>query len=495
EYFGDPDHLARRVDGRVAESCNVYNMLKLTRQLFAVRPDAFYADFHERAQFNHVLSSMDSADGRMSYMVPVGHREQQEYQKPYEDFTCCVGTGMENHGLHGAGIYFDSADKVWVNLYVPSTAQLERAGIAISQDTTFPDGDSATLKITAAKPRALTLAVRRPWWAGDDFAITVNGTALPQPTLASMRAGGAGGNNSAGIELPLPSSSYAEITRVWKNGDTIELALPKTLHLQPAPDDRRVAAIMWGPLVLAGDQGARNEGRPDGAALAGSIPALVAGDRPLTEWIHTTSVPGNFTISQVARLTADPARTVQTSLLPFYRTFEKQYSVYWDVITPTEFDARASAIASERERQLLLDAVTVGQVQPGNNESEKAANYQTDPANRRPTRADGRTGRGGAGWFSYDLPIDAASPTATLVVTYYNGNVVPNTPPTAFDILVEGAVLAHMTPDSVPGFHDVTYALPAQAFQGKSKVTVRFQAGTDGRIAAIYGVRTLRTAQ
>jgi hypothetical protein len=111
EYFGEPDQLSSRVDGRTDESCNVYNMLKMARLLFALQPDARFADFEERALFNHVLGSMDPADGRTCYMVPVGRGVTREYQDMQHDFTCCVGTGMENHALHGDGIYYESGRK------------------------------------------------------------------------------------------------------------------------------------------------------------------------------------------------------------------------------------------------------------------------------------------------------------------------------------------------------------------------------------------------
>ncbi len=95
-------------------------MIKMTRRLFALRPDEHYAAFHERALFNHILSSIDPEDGRTCYMVPVGRGVQREYQKMFEDFTCCVGSGMESHALHGVGIYYESGDTLWVNLYAPS---------------------------------------------------------------------------------------------------------------------------------------------------------------------------------------------------------------------------------------------------------------------------------------------------------------------------------------------------------------------------------------
>src|SRR5262245_16805312 len=142
EYFGPADLLSPRVDGRTCESCNVYNMLKLTRRLFSIRPDAFYADFHERALFNHILASLDPPTGRSSYMVPVGRGVQQEYQNMLQSFTCCVGTGMESHALHGYGIYYESTGPtnptLWVNLFVPSTAEFA-TGVNLKMDTGFPD--------------------------------------------------------------------------------------------------------------------------------------------------------------------------------------------------------------------------------------------------------------------------------------------------------------------------------------------------------------------
>ncbi|HEY4132006.1 MAG TPA: beta-L-arabinofuranosidase domain-containing protein, partial [Gemmatimonadaceae bacterium] len=184
EYFGPPDQIGARVDGRACESCNVYNMLKLTHRLFSFSPDAHYADFYEQALFNHVLASIDPEDGRTSYMVPVGRAVQQEYQDMQHSFTCCVGTGMENHALHGAGIYFESPHVIWVNLFVPSEARLLNHDVHIAQRTTFPDGDRATIALTMPTPAKFTLAVRRPVWAGDAFAVRVNGEPISQPTLA-----------------------------------------------------------------------------------------------------------------------------------------------------------------------------------------------------------------------------------------------------------------------------------------------------------------------
>src|SRR4029079_10062809 len=169
EYFREPDRLSNIIDGRTAESCNVYNMLKLTRELFAVRPDDEYAEFQERALFNHVLGSIDPNDGSTCYMVPVGQAVRKEYQEMLPSgtdprrqgsFTCCVGTGMESHALHGFGLYYAGSEgsgpqakpKFWGNVYSPSTADWSAQGVKLAMETGFPEGDAAKMTLTLAAP-------------------------------------------------------------------------------------------------------------------------------------------------------------------------------------------------------------------------------------------------------------------------------------------------------------------------------------------------------
>src|SRR5450759_697019 len=248
EYFGQPDKLNDMIEGRTAETCNVYNLIKMARALFALEPDVRYADFHERALFNHILGSIDPADGATCYMVPVGQGVSREYQNMTQSFTCCVGSGMESHALHGDGVYYEASGRLWVNLYVPSTAQWKSAGITITAAATFPDGDTASLTFAAKAPKAFTLALRRPYWAGDGFSVKVNGAAVKT--------------------LPA-AGSYVEVNRTWKTGDTVDIVLPKTLRVEPLPDNANRVALMWGPLVLAGDLGPiqRRGGRGESAPL------------------------------------------------------------------------------------------------------------------------------------------------------------------------------------------------------------------------------------
>jgi DUF1680 family protein len=350
EYFGRPDALSDRVDGRTAETCNVYNMLKLTRRLFALRPDAHYADFHERALFNHILASIDPNDGRTCYMVPVGRGVQHEYQGMLRSFTCCVGSGMESHALHADGIYYESANKLWVNLYAPSTADWTAMGAKLAVDTDFPEGESAKITLTLPSPKELTLALRRPYWVGDGFAVKVNGEPVPedrgQTTEDRGRKAVSSLNPKSAIRNPQfpPCGSYVELKRTWKTGDTVELTLPKTLRLEPLPDNPRRVAILWGPLVLAGDLGPeaeRGRGRSTRSELP-QVPVFVAAEQPVTQWLKPVpGEPGRFRTDGVGR-------DRDVDFVPFYRLHRRTYGVYWDLYTPAEWEKKAA----ERERRL-----------------------------------------------------------------------------------------------------------------------------------------------
>ena len=467
EYFGPPDKLGDRVEGRTDESCNVYNMLKMTRTLFAIHPEIKYAEFEERALFNHVLGSIDPEDGRVCYMVPVGRGVQHEYQNMILDFTCCVGTGMESHGLHGDGIYYESGDKFWVNLYAPSTAKWQSGGIDFSMDTTFPEGDSATLKISAAKAKPFTLALRRPSWAGDGFIVKVNGVAVKE------------------ISKP---RSYVEVKRTWKNGDTVALTLPKTLRIEPTPDTPTRIALMWGPLVLAGDLGPERERRAGaGGSNIGPIPSFVS-DGAVTDWLKAAAdKAGSF--HAVGRDNDDQAREVD--MVPFYRLHRRTYTIYWDLYNSAGWKQRLAEIASERERQRKLEGATIGSLQPGDTNQEKQFNQQGEDSTVE--RMMGRPGRRGRKWFSFDLPVEPSSQVA-LVVTYNT----EQRPKRSGEILIDGQRIGDQAIEGSPNgsavghFFDVDYKIPADLIKDKRKVTVRFQATAGSEIPTVFGVRTIR---
>ena len=468
EYFSAPDKLNDYIDGRTAETCDVYNMIKMSRTLFSINPDIRYADFHERALFNHILASQDPEDGRVCYMVPVGRGVQHEYQRPLEDFTCCVGTGMESHALHGYGIYYESGGKLWVSLYVPTRANWEAQGVQLEMSTDFPMGESASLKVTAKSPKKFTLALRRPDWAGAGFAFKVNGQAQR--------------------DLPKPNS-YVEITRTWKTGDTVELVLPKTLRKEPLPDNPERFALMWGPLVLAGDLGAETFKERDGEGwrVVPNAPVLVAANQSVANWLQPVAgKPGTFLTSGVGLAT-------DITFVPFYRLPRRKYAIYWDMFTPEEWKKKSEALAAEQEKQKKLEAATVAFAQPGQMQTERDLNQQGEESS--PFQLEGRYGRRGTKWFSFDLPVEAGHPMV-LMVTFSNDARRKG----SLDVLVDGKNVGvqsteRRSPEQEVRFFDVEYAIPAELLAGKQKVTVRFEAAAGSDIPGVFGIRMVRADQ
>ncbi|MBI2513484.1 MAG: glycoside hydrolase family 127 protein [Opitutae bacterium] len=465
EYFGPPDRLDAMIDGRTAETCNVYNMLKLTRTLMALRPDARYAEFHERALFNHILASIDPANGATCYMVPVGRGVTREYERDMleGEFTCCVGTGMESHALHGDGLYHATRDRLWVNLFAPSLAEWREAGVQFELQTDFPDGETAKLTIrrVAGEARMRTISVRRPAWAGAGFRVRVNGAEI--------------------AALPTPGN-YVDLARVWREGDAIELVLPKTLRLEPLPDNPRRAAILWGPLVLAGDLGPEGEDGKPGAAS----PVFVTDDRDAADWIlPVPGEPGRF------RSREHVGRDRDVTLVPLYRLHRRTYALYWDVFTETEWRTRAEHYRAVEEERRALEAATVAFVQPGEMQPETDFHFRSDGATI--ARVLDRAARRGGTWVSFDVPVDSAH-ASTLIVTFTNDERQPG----SCDVWVDGAKIGHRawvrrSPELDVKFEDVMCALPDALVAGKTKLTVSVRADAGRQLPAVVGLRVLRT--
>jgi len=475
EYFGRPDTLNPMLEGRTAESCNVYNMLKMAREMFALDPQIRYANFHERALFNHILASINPVTGATSYMVPVGQGVIQEYQGMMNGFTCCVGSGMESHALHGYGIYYESPDKLWVNLFAPSKVDWKSAKATVEMETSFPDGDDALLKFTLDAPKEFTLAIRRPYWASEGFAVKVNGQAVES--------------------LPKPDS-YVEVKRTWKTGDTVSLTLPKALWLATLPDNPEKAAFMWGPLVLAGDMnelpraaGGGRGNRGGASAAPNTYPVFVQREKFVDKWLlPVEGQPGTF--KATGRSPADGSER-EITFVPFYKMHDKRYGIYWDIVNPEAWDKRAGQMAEDQAKREKLTAATVAFAQPGEMQPERDFNYQAGEESQ-PVRSQDRPGRRAVTWFSFDLPVEQSHPMA-LIVTYRNDEEANR----KFEVQVDGKKVGEQTierpaPQEQSGFFDKEYAIPAELVKDKEKVTVRFQAADGSEVARVFGIRMVR---
>jgi uncharacterized protein len=339
EHFRTPpDMLASELTELSQETCNTYNMLKLTRQLFTWQAEPQYADYYERAFLNHILATPNPADGSPLYFLGMQPGQWKVHFVPHEGFFCCCGSGLENFSKLGDGFYFHDDQSLWVNLFFASEVNWREKGIVVRQETRFPDEAGTRLLIQTNSPARFTLNVRIPYWA-DAASVTINGKPF-QP------------------KQKLAPSSYAKIDRTWKNGDRVDVKLPMRLHLQTVPDDPSLAAIMYGPLVLAGELGTENLDTKriysEDKILHGGFPAIavpeLAGDRnALDKWIHPVTASANKgasdTLSQktagqklvghkevaLTFRTVGAGRPEDVTLSPFYRLFNQRYCVYWRI--------------------------------------------------------------------------------------------------------------------------------------------------------------------
>src|SRR5262249_48578704 len=171
----------RSVDG--PETCNTYNMLKLTRHLYAWTADPSTMDFYERALFNHILPSQDPRTGMVIYYCPMRPGAWKSFSTPDDNFWCCVGTGMENHAKYGDSIYFHDDRALYVNLFIPSVVTWKEKNVAVRQETRFPEEEATHLTIATKRPVRMAIGVRRPAWTTSGFTIAVNGKVMPGATI------------------------------------------------------------------------------------------------------------------------------------------------------------------------------------------------------------------------------------------------------------------------------------------------------------------------
>jgi DUF1680 family protein len=460
EAFTPKERLSQSLGPNTTETCNTYNMLKLTRHIFEWEPKAEYADYYERALYNHILASQNPETGMMCYYVPLRSGSHKVYNTPTDSFWCCTGTGVENHAKYGDSIYFhDGTGTLYVNLFIASELDWKETGITLRQETNYPDEQSTRLVFTCRRPTSLSLRVRHPFWAVSGFAIRVNGR-------KAVTASGPG--------------SYAVITRRWKTGDTVQVSMPFTLRVEGFRDNPNRFAFLYGPLVLCAEVKA---GKPFPAVVA-EEGKMLAGFKP------SVGKPNTFSCSSgVFRIAGETDSPVVT-LEPFYKMQgSRRYEVYFDRFGEAAWQAKEEEYRAEQERRRELEARSVDFVTPGDEQNERDHRLQGDRTNsgdfsdRRYRHAvDG-------GWFGYALKVLPDAPQE-LWVTYWGSDSGGRD----FDILVDGEKIAtERLVGRKPGqFFDAVYPLPEELTRGKKSVTVRFQAHPGNFAGGIFGLRVMR---
>jgi len=314
EKFIPSDSLSHYLTGYTQETCNTNNMLKLTRHLFTWDADVKYADFYERALYNHILGQQDPQTGMVAYFLPLLPGAHKVYSTPDQSFWCCVGTGFENHVKYNEAIYYHDEQGVYVNLFIPSELNWKEKGLRLTQQTTFPSSEYVTLTVDVDQPITMPLYLRHPVWAAR-VEVKVNGKK---------------------ITVGQQPSSYITLKRKWKKGDRVEIYYPMELHLSKTNDNPGKAAIMYGPLVLAGLMG--KEGMTGTAPF--SDPHLhndyytydyhVPADLKTSLQVNERNLQDRVKKSDQQKLIfIDKLDGVE--LAPIHSIHQQRYVVYWDL--------------------------------------------------------------------------------------------------------------------------------------------------------------------
>ncbi|MET0534795.1 MAG: glycoside hydrolase family 127 protein [Steroidobacter sp.] len=447
EYFSEPRTISRHITEQTCEACNTYNMLKLTRHLFAWRPSGEFFDYYERAHLNHILAHQDPATGMFTYMTPLMSGTKREFSSPTDSFWCCVGSGMESHAKHGDSIWWHSNDTLMVNLFIPSRATWRERSAQLELNTTYPYDGVVNIKVTSLrKAQKFALALRVPGWAKNP-PLTVNGTPVATET----------------------DSGYLIVRRRWREGDAVAFTLPLELRLEPTPGDDTTIAIVRGPMVLAADLG------PADQPFSAAAPALVGADL-LADFKPVEPQQAIYRASTVTRPTA-------LTFTPFYKNYHRRSAVYFRRFTDAEWANEERAFVAEQARQKELatrsvDVMHLGEMQPERDHGlTSEISYPVVYRGRQ--GRDARTG----GFFSFRMKTRPGP--LILQATYWADERVRK-----FHILVEGTRIATqaLRPDK-PVFFDVDYEIPEELTRGKESVEVRFEPEPGNTAGPVFGVR------
>jgi hypothetical protein len=460
EYWRDePGRLSEQLSSNTHECCVTYNMLKLSRELFGWEPDARFMDYYEKALYNGIFPSQSPIDGGATmYYLPLKSGLFKLFNNSQEDFVCCSGTGIETFSKLADTIYFHDKDGLYVNLFIPSKLNWKEKGITVTQETKFPQQEGTSLVIESKSAVRMLVRIRIPYWVVKGLEVKVNGVVVKDVPLAG---------------------TFLTIDRKWNNGDRIDVKLPMGLHLSRMPDNFNMAAIMYGPIVLAGEMGdkgmtkAMKDGFGEGAyemfkdGASWKTPVLVTKDSVLSNWIKPVE-------GQALRFkTAGAGKPDDVNLMPLYQLYGERYAVYFDIYTPAEWQAKEA-----RKPKLLEGVIDTAAV--GEKESESDHNFQAYYSNSGEYK--GRKWVQSNDWFRYDLDCLSDKPMV-LECTYAveDKDISPT-------IMIDGADLkiapaAAGEPAAGSDFYTAKYDIPEAMTKGKNIICVQFTASQPKDVA------------
>jgi DUF1680 family protein len=373
------------------ETCNTYNMLRLTKLLYQTSGNAQYVDYYERALYNHILSTQNPIQGGFVYFTPIRPGHYRVYSQPQTSFWCCVGSGLENHSRYGEMIYGYNETNLYVNLFIPSTLDWQQQNITITQTNSFPLEESTAIKVSTRAAKEFTLNLRAPLWTTPaGIRLTINSTPWP-------------------VQI---QNGYIEIKRTWRDGDSIRLSLPMRLQALPMPDLSANYSFMYGPIVLAAKTGTDNQAGifaddSRGGHIAhgprlplAEMPTIIGSTDSILNYLTKDNrKPINFTLGA----NIYPERFRNLNLQPFYLIHESRYTIYFPIVSHNQFKEQQEKNAQADSLRTALANITVDHVICGEQQPENDHYIQQDNSNAGLDNETGQHWRNARGWFSYKM--------------------------------------------------------------------------------------------
>lgn len=467
------------IDG--PESCNTYNMLKLTEDLNRVKPNGMYGDFYETAMFNHILSAQHPQHGGYVYFTPARPRHYRNYSAPNEAMWCCVGTGMEDHGKYGQFVWTHDKgvkaenDALYVNLFVASELNWKDRKMVIRQQTAFPYAESSVVEVAKGKGTFI-LKVRKPSWC-ENF--TVKGVGFDADSYEE--------------------NGFVCMKRKWKKGDQVKISMPMHAYIKPMINVPQYVAIMYGPILLGMKTGTEDmrgliaDDSRFGQYAGGKKLALDEAPILLPKHLDDIAkdlkpVPGK---PLYFKLATRMENAIDGELQPFFEIHDSRYMMYWLALGENDYKAYMQKLADEEKARQALEARTVDKVNPGEQQPETDHNMEADVTERGNTEGvffrDARDGH----FFSYLMQTKGET-NLSLQLKFWGQDEWRTS---EFDIYVNDKLLCSVNNSHrwrTTQFKTVDYAIPSEFVKGKKEIRVKFVAHKGKQVGQIYGVRLVK---
>lgn len=455
EHFGDPDILDGERSNFTAETCNTYNMMKLTRELFKLTGDNKYANFYENTFINAILSSQHPHTGMTMYFQPMATGYFKVYSSPFEHFWCCTGTGMESFTKLNDSLYFHRGNSIYINQYASSSLVSEQHRIELTQSANLPYNDMVTFSVRTLDSLEATIALhlRIPEWIAGTMQIQLNGEAVAYKT----------------------EGGYAVLENSWKDGDKLSIQLPMKPYYHTLPDAPNVVAFKYGPVVLSAALGTEDLTQ-SATGVAVSVPTknmlikdfITLSNQNIGDWLDRFEehfVRSNDELVFVLRGTDEDGRLEFT---PHYKQHEERYGIYWKLVEPDSKELQEHILQGKQNQ--AIRAATIDSLPVGNDQYELEHGVKGE--NTSVAVWDGYTLRQAEnnGWFSYRLKV-LPDQDNYLSVTCFSGNNGRT-----LDIYIDGELLVSDTlmTDKVRTFYNKRYLIPAERIQSSTEVEVKF---------------------